>query len=290
MFGLPYDNHPNGGLTYYVKISAAPQAVLGSDSQIGYGFVTVSQTGNGRTTYSYDNCDEFPDYLDGSVIDAIDMFSLDNIFYSEYVTDANIPGYPPDGIVSGKSLSSFEWPNPPTYNNSWKRGTITNETNYSESGTILSTHSYLYNRQLVSAIAGYKVMKLSDFPEYVYAKYYVPHALLQKTQDIYAQYDLNGQNPITTTTNYYYDNLNHLQPTRITVDNSKDELVTTHYTYPLDYSVDSVPSNPIAQGIKRLQDNHILNAVIEKYTQRSTSSGGNLRTVSAALNTYKPSV
>ena len=286
-FGLPYDNGPNGMLTYYVKISAAPQAVLGSDSQIGYGSVTVAQTGNGYITYVYDNANQYPDYLESSDIDATDMSSLSNLFYSEDVTDFDTPGYPPGGFVIGKALSSFEWPNPPTYSNAWKRGVLTQKSVYSESSVLLSATSYEYSRQLLNAIAGYRVVKLNDNPEYIFAKYYVPHALLQKSKEIYTQYDMNGANPVTTTTNYYYDNSAHLQPTRVVADNSKGELITTHYRYPLDYTVGSSPSNNVAQGIKKLQDDHVLNAIVEQYTQRSTSSGSNLRTVSAALTTYK---
>lgn len=47
--------------------------------------------------------------------------------------------------------------------------------------------------------------------------------LLQESTSII--YDTNGQNPITTTTNYFYDNENVFQPTRIETRNSKNELL-----------------------------------------------------------------
>jgi len=47
--------------------------------------------------------------------------------------------------------------------------------------------------------------------------------LLQESTSII--YDTNGQNPITTTTNYFYDNDNVFQPTRVETRNSKNELL-----------------------------------------------------------------
>ncbi|MEP3210688.1 MAG: hypothetical protein ABJN95_15910 [Maribacter sp.] len=46
-------------------------------------------------------------------------------------------------------------------------------------------------------------------------------------QSISTQYDLSGQNPISTTTDYFYDNLEHLQLTRTESTNSKGENIQT---------------------------------------------------------------
>jgi len=52
---------------------------------------------------------------------------------------------------------------------------------------------------------------------------------LNKTRQI--SYDTNGQNPLTTTTNYYYDNDKHLQPTKTITTNSKGETLITETKY-----------------------------------------------------------
>ncbi|CAM1359777.1 putative YD repeat-containing protein [Tenacibaculum sediminilitoris] len=50
-------------------------------------------------------------------------------------------------------------------------------------------------------------------------------------QTIERQYDINGENPITTTTNYFYDNPSHLQQTRVEVMNSKGKVLKTETKY-----------------------------------------------------------
>ncbi|MGE5518906.1 MAG: DUF5977 domain-containing protein [Candidatus Dadabacteria bacterium] len=52
-------------------------------------------------------------------------------------------------------------------------------------------------------------------------------------------FDQNGSNPLAIHTDYYYDNPNHTQPTRVITKNSKDELITTQSKYPYDYSFTS---------------------------------------------------
>lgn len=59
-------------------------------------------------------------------------------------------------------------------------------------------------------------------------------------QSIEKVFDKNGENPIETTTNYYYDNPDHLQVTRTDVLDSKGDLLKTEVYYPDD--VDSISS------------------------------------------------
>lgn len=49
--------------------------------------------------------------------------------------------------------------------------------------------------------------------------------------------DQNGANPMKVHTDYYYDNDNYLQPSRMVVLNSKGEAVTTQFKYPFDCGV-----------------------------------------------------
>lgn len=51
------------------------------------------------------------------------------------------------------------------------------------------------------------------------------------------QYDSGGEESVGTLTNYYYDNLNHLQLTRTTSEDSKGNTLSTKVLYPHDISV-----------------------------------------------------
>ncbi len=55
---------------------------------------------------------------------------------------------------------------------------------------------------------------------------------LSQTKEI--DYDLNGANPVTTVTDYYYDNTTHLQMTRKETVDSKGNQLSTTYKYPDD--------------------------------------------------------
>ncbi|WP_416837759.1 RHS repeat domain-containing protein [Flavobacterium sp. ZT3R17] len=64
-------------------------------------------------------------------------------------------------------------------------------------------------------------------------------------QSVETQYDLNGLSPISTTTNYNYNNAAHLQLTSQVTTNSKNETVETRYLYPADFSAEPFMQNLI---------------------------------------------
>lgn len=110
---------------------------------------------------------------------------------------------------------------------------------------------------------------------------------LSSKQEI--NYDINGNNPVTTTTNYFYDNPLHALLSRIQISNSKNELITTTIKYPFDYTITGTATDNIAKGIQNLQTNYIINPVVEKYQQKSNTDGTNLRTLTSTFTTYKAS-
>lgn len=57
-------------------------------------------------------------------------------------------------------------------------------------------------------------------------------------------YDTNGLNPLTTVTDYYYDNLTHKQPTRVVMSNSHGESIETKTYYPDDVVANSSLGTP----------------------------------------------
>ncbi|WP_460559475.1 DUF5977 domain-containing protein [Ferruginibacter profundus] len=83
-----------------------------------------------------------------------------------------------------------------------------------------------------------------DMVKYSIISYWAP--LKTTTETVY---DENGQNPVTSISNYYYDNTSHLQATRIEGTNSKGQSTKTTTTYPHDYVGNSVYDAMIANNI-----------------------------------------
>ncbi len=70
-------------------------------------------------------------------------------------------------------------------------------------------------------------------------------------QTINTNYDMNGNNPVVKTTNYFYDNLNHLQPTRTETTNSVGELLKVKTSYAHDLGNQTlINQNRIAEPIQ----------------------------------------
>jgi len=65
--------------------------------------------------------------------------------------------------------------------------------------------------------------------------YHVVKQLL--TSVVTTDYDLTGQNPVASETDYAYDNLQHIQPTRVTTTNSDTKVQVVTNRYPLDYNL-----------------------------------------------------
>ena len=90
------------------------------------------------------------------------------------------------------------------------------------------------------------------------------HYLSQTTEK---QYDNDGLNPIITTTNYFYDNPNHLQQTRTEVINSKGEVLKTETKYAHDIND------------TRLINEHRIAEPIEVKTYKGTNLLNHQRTI-----------
>lgn len=100
--------------------------------------------------------------------------------------------------------------------------------------------------------------------------------------------DYDGATPLTTITNYTYDNYVHMQPTQITTTDSKAQLRTQIIKYPLDFSNITATGNDAA-GIKNLQDIHVIAAPVEKSSYLKNS--GNVQTlISSVFTTYHPTL
>ncbi|MNS35241.1 hypothetical protein D3C72_673920 [compost metagenome] len=85
-----------------------------------------------------------------------------------------------------------------------------------------------------------------------------------KTETIY---DLNGQNPVVTNTEYFYDNPSHIQTTRTDVSDSKGNILKTVNNYP--HEMVTLGKDPTGVYQKMINQN-IITPVIESKSQKNT--------------------
>jgi len=118
---------------------------------------------------------------------------------------------------------------------------------------------------------------------------YAPYNIYSGYQTLDSTTTERYDDPVNTikTASYFNYNTSNLLPSVIKTTNSKKELNITNIGYPMDYLISGTPTDIIAQGIQNLQNQHVIDEVIEKYTQKSNMDGSNLRTTSAMLTTYK---
>lgn len=211
----------------YIRISVAPQAVLGAMSTNGYSSVNVTDD-HGTVNYNYDN---FKDYYSYEDIDDYDL--LPNIFENQsFVFQFSGTAY-----VHSESITSADWPHPEIFSNGWRRGTLTSVYWQSIAGKTTKIEKYYYTRTLKTAIPAGKIVALS--PEtgtgYITSRYFLPHGIVKLDSIITTNFDVNGNNPITTRRSYFYDNPNYTLASRISEKDSRGSTIWTQKIYPFDY-------------------------------------------------------
>lgn len=89
--------------------------------------------------------------------------------------------------------------------------------------------------------------------------------LLQQTTE--TEYDMSGQNALVQkTTNYYHDNLTHLQPTRITTINSKGDNLQQTMVYPQDMVNNSTDPTGVYAA---MSNTNMIDPVIKQTNQKN---------------------
>ena len=92
--------------------------------------------------------------------------------------------------------------------------------------------------------------------------YYFQNSWIHLDRTIVKEYDADGQNPLTTTLIYDYNNATHLQPTRIETLNSKQETIVKTSTFPVDYNTTPYTT---------MLNNNIITAEIESSTTKNNT-------------------
>ncbi len=264
-----------------VKVTANPQAVLnGAESDLGYGTVNVSKTGQGRTVYSYADPARFPDYEslgDGFGIE--DLFQVQLLDY-KFTSCAIMPSDGFDISILGGIYSTKDWPHLPVYSNAWERSILLSMEVYAEGGsTPIHKEIYDYYTENTANIAGYKLGEYDkiyhvpghDYPykNYLVAKYYVPYNWIAlKEKHVFDNFAAGTVEKVTQYT--YNDDAYRLLNKTVTT-NSAGKTIETSYKYPSDI-------NGIYDGMETI---NMINYPIEQTTM--VESG----VVNSSLSTFK---
>jgi hypothetical protein len=120
-------------------------------------------------------------------------------------------------------------------------------------------HLRFVNYETGTIYGGYTVPSVNDYrSDFGYSLYDIITSWIQNSRTTEKLYDQNGQNPVTKITNTYYDNSQHLQPTRMVTTRSNQDSVISMTNYPQDYAtgtpfIDSmVAHNLIATPIENI--------------------------------------
>jgi len=206
-------NSPNKGVAYSPTSLRPMETTQGN--HIGYSRVRVTQTGNGHSEYRYyGNLPQNVDHSD------VAIRSIANIS----VCDPASPNYP------GAPLPFDQI-----------RGELQYEGHFNQAGLEISKVDYdqpdtvqnkIYTPALLVAVP------LSNPNVQTAITFYTlstGHKIHQHT--VSTTTDQNGQNPVITSSDVYFDSAFHTQLTRKVLANSKGQILTTAYKYPADFRI-----------------------------------------------------
>ncbi|CAL2090447.1 putative YD repeat-containing protein [Tenacibaculum sp. 190524A02b] len=178
----------------------------------------------------------------------------------------------------------------------WKNGLLKNATKFKKvNGRFITVHTTenLYKRdsRINSNVRGVSVRKNYDlFRPYDPSKGILNIENLDvmtntfvtnwhyKYRTIEKQFDENGSNPIINTTNYFYDNANHLQLTRTETTDANDLVLKTQTFYPNDKNKLSGLSATASMAIDHLISEHRIAEPIQVKTFIGTALQATERT------------
>ncbi|OYW17999.1 MAG: hypothetical protein B7Z54_06985, partial [Sphingobacteriales bacterium 12-47-4] len=102
-------------------------------------------------------------------------------------------------------------------------------------------------------------------------------------------FDENGSEAMISYSYYFYDNENHMMPSRTEMKNSLAEHTVVQQKYSLDFGT-LTSGDAKSQGIKHLLDNSITTTEIEKSIFKKNADGTNLRLLGSTFTSYKTTI
>jgi hypothetical protein len=189
----------------------------------------------------------------------------------------------------------------------WKRGLIESETTYKNTAGVFTkvlekVHTYKrYNSSadpLYINAQGLKIgFKRTSFdnscaggtgPVYTFEEkfYNTRTEWLTPESTETKMYDMNDQNKVFVTREEFNYLPSHQQVSLKTTTLSDGTKMIDHFLYPLSYSIAANATGP-AQGIKMLQDQHIVTPIIESFTRRVYIPTTNEKVITGSITSFK---
>lgn len=237
-------------------ITSDPINDIGDDAPVGYSRVVERFMDSSFIVHNYTTYDDHPD----------DQMPFTN-------------GYS-DSLLAHKSSNDF-----------W-RGLETSTDYYNSAGILVKKISNSYDT-LAGSLTNVQAIELkptvgiitspggevNNLNATLATVYYTHSCFLYDSSQTETTYDKNGQHPISTLINKYYDNVNHLQPTRTETYGSDGSEITTVTSFPDDFASGGAPF------IDSMQANHLTKFPIEQVVYKE--KGGVKNIVSGNIITYK---
>jgi YD repeat-containing protein len=269
------------GEAYVCKISAYPQAEIGSThgQSVGYGTVIEFEDGNGYTVSNYTTSAVYPNLLINDVNSGPEI--PDDLFKTQYstmiTTGSELGGAPrlQQGLIS---CNQFPFLN--VFDADWRRGHLISSEQYNETKQLVFSQTNEYFKPNNANVAGYKVFNLSGNEvvgnEYLHGKYYIPANWLALKKQTTTQYSMNGGDPLTSVKEIEYESVHHKLPTTERSWDSKNELTIQKNYYAQEYhdGVENITSlkvkNMVGKPIKTeiIKENNLIAGTVVKYNNQ----------------------
>jgi len=195
------------------------------------------------------------------------------------------------GVVFSEQ-PAFSYPYPPIVQPDWALGQVKEIIQYNQDDQIVMEEYFNYYDQedefgthlsikvAPQCVDGDCSGTLSEYVNTI-AKYFNLSGVKRLKSKNSIVYDKVGQNPVQTFTEYFYDNDQHLQQTRIMVFTGQpDKYRVTNVTYPQDYADES-------GFIGDMKSKHIFSP-IETVIYETDYAGNTVNILSGKFNSYKP--
>jgi YD repeat-containing protein len=217
--------------------------------------------------------------------------------------------------ANGKTVTEFNneqdaglfeaqsFPYPPSDSKSWRRGLVLKQTDYNAANIKLkevsNTYEFTYIVPIASFKAGFQKNNLTDANCVLagfgctdtYGDCNIQKICYNTTSEQVKNintnstiYDLNGINPLTTTTINYYDNPNNMQPTRTETVNSQGQVLKSINRTPLE-KTDINAATPLTPTASAAIDTMLARNIISPVLQQEQYTANVLQ--SRSLINYK---
>jgi len=269
-FTVPYSGSATGTTLYTDVTAISPVDLSTEDHTIMYQYVTLTQTGAGKTVNTY---------------------SVPYTYWSTgFGTVEDVARYNCSSSYGPMANFSNWYPFIPNPNYDFERGVPVKSVNYNDAGTEISETNYTYQApstpNTITAFRGednggsaLKVKSYNVYPIYFNTTYF-PASVNTIVYDSQSQ-----STSQSTTVNYTYGSAYHKLLTQMQTTNSDGTILNSYYSYAKDFPGASVQSNVNITAVYNLIQQNI-NAPIESYTQ-VTPPGGSATTTNASLTYFR---